>query len=508
MDRMAGDWPTISRVTGPVVVILAAGEGTRMRSATPKLLHPICGRPMIGWPVAAAREAGASKIVVVDGPKRRLEPELGASAAGGDGNGAGPNGGATEVVLTIQEQPRGTADAVSAAAGAFAGADTVIVIYGDVPLIAPGTLRALADAHAADGAAATMATVVVEDPAGYGRVVRDSDGSVLRVVETKTPGDATEAELAIREINTGIYAFDAQALTAALAQVGADNAQGEFYLPDVLPIMRADGLRVGGWEMRDESQLLGINDRVGLAQVRAAAQRAILEAHMRAGVTIVDPACTVIDVGVQIGADAVIAPFTSLHGATVIGADARIGPLTTMTDCEVGPGASVVHSYAQGASIGERVTVGPFAYLRPGAVLREGAKAGTFVEIKNSDVGPGAKVPHLSYIGDTDIGAKTNIGAGTITANYDGVNKSRTTIGAGAFVSVDTMLVAPVSVGDGAYTAAGSVITKDVPPGALGVARARQENIDHYAERRAARRQAAGSQPAPGPEGESPSGRT
>ena len=473
-----------------------------MRSATPKLLHPICGRPMIGWPVAAARAAGASKIVVVDNPRRRLEPELVRPDADPS---AAPATAA--VVVAIQEQPRGTADAVAAAAPEFAGAGTVIVVNGDVPLIAPDTLRALAQAHAASGLAATMATVVLADPSGYGRVVRDADGSVLRVVETKAPGDATDAELAIREINTGIFAFDAEQLTAALAQVSADNAQGELYLPDVLAIMRAGGLSVGAWEIADRDQLIGINDRVGLAQARAAAQRAIHEAHMRAGVTIVDPASTVIDVGVEIGADAVIAPFTSLHGATRIGPDARVGPLSTLLDCEVGAGASVVHSYAQGAQIGERVSVGPFAYLRPGAVLREGAKAGTFVEIKNSDVGPGAKVPHLSYIGDTDIGAGSNIGAGTITANYDGVNKSRTTIGAGAFVSVDTMLVAPVSVGDGAYTAAGSVITKDIPPGALGVARARQENIDHYAERRAARRQAAGSPPAPGAEGESPSSR-
>ncbi len=455
-----------------------------MRSATPKLLHPICGRPMIGWPVAAAQASGASKVVVVDNPGRKLEAEL-------DGSGA---------VLAIQEQPRGTADAVNAAAAEFAGAGTVIVLNGDVPLIGSDTLRALADAHAADGAAATIATVVLDDPSGYGRVVRDQDGSVLRVVETKRPEDATEAELAICEINTGMFAFDPEQLIRALAEVRSDNAQGELYLPDVLAILRAGGQRVSAHEIEDRSALIGINDRVALADARAEAQRRIHERHMRAGVTIVDPASTVIDVDVEIGQDAVIAPFTSLHGASRIGAEARIGPLTTMLDCEVGEGAAVVHSYATGASIGDRVSVGPFAYLRPGAVLRAGAKAGTFVEIKNSDVGEGAKVPHLSYIGDTDIGAQTNIGAGTITANYDGTNKNRTTIGAGAFVSVDTMLVAPVTVGDGAYTAAGSVITKDVPPGALGVARARQENIERYAERRAARRQTAEG-PEPGKDG-------
>ena len=463
-------------MTGLVVVILAAGEGTRMRSATPKLLHPLCGRPMIAWPVQAAREAGASKVIVVDNPARRLEPEL-----NGDG--------AALVTFAIQQQPRGTADAVRAAAAEFAQAGTVIVLNGDVPLVRSQTVQALADAHIQSGAAATIGTVVLEDPSGYGRVVRDADGSVLRVVETKAPGDATEAELAINEINTGVFAFDAGQLTSALEQVRSDNAQGELYLPDVLPIMREAGQRVAAWEIADRDELIGINDRVALAEARAEAQRRIHEAHMRAGVTIVDPASTVIDAEVAIGQDTTIAPFTSLHGATVIANGARVGPLTTLHDCEIGAEASVVHSYAQGARVGDRVSVGPFAYLRPGAVLRAGSKAGTFVEIKNSDVGAGAKVPHLSYIGDTDIGEATNIGAGTITANYDGTNKNRTTIGSGAFVSVDTMLVAPVTVGDGAYTAAGSVITKDVPPGALGVARARQENIERYAERRRARQQ-------------------
>jgi bifunctional UDP-N-acetylglucosamine pyrophosphorylase/glucosamine-1-phosphate N-acetyltransferase len=332
--------------------------------------------------------------------------------------------------------------------------------------------------------AATLATVVLEDPAGYGRVVRGTDGSVERVVETKATGDATAQELAIREINAGIYVFDGPRLAAALEDVRADNAQGELYLPDVVPVLRAGGARVAAYEISDPGELLGINDRVQLAEVRAIAQQRILERHMLAGTTVLDPAATVIDVGVELGRDTVIAPFTSLHGATRVGEGSQIGPLSTLIDTEVGAGARVVHSYTQGARIGDRVSVGPFAYLRPGAVLHDGSKAGTFVEIKNSEVGPGAKVPHLSYIGDTDIGEGTNIGAGTITANYDGTHKNRTTIGARAFVSVDTMLVAPVTVGDGAYTAAGSVITKDVPPGALGVARARQENIEGYAERR------------------------
>jgi bifunctional UDP-N-acetylglucosamine pyrophosphorylase/glucosamine-1-phosphate N-acetyltransferase len=324
---------------------------------------------------------------------------------------------------------------------------------------------------------------MLEDPSGYGRVVRAPDGTVERVVETKAAGDATELELRIREISTGIFAFEGAALLAALEEVRRDNAQGELYLPDVLGIMRSHERSVTAHEISDASEL-GVNDRAQLAAVRAIAQGRIHERHMLAGVTIVDPATTVIDVGVRIDRDATIAPFTSLHGQTEIGAGATVGPLSTVIDTRVGEQAKVVHSYLNQADVGHRVSVGPFAYLRPGAVLREGAKAGTFVEIKNSDVGAGAKVPHLSYIGDTDIGERSNIGAGTITANYDGTNKHRTRIGARAFVGVDTMLVAPVNVGEDAYTGAGSVITDDVPAGSLGIARARQQNLEGYRERR------------------------
>ena len=444
-----------------------------MRSGTPKLLHPLCGRPMIAWPVAAAHEAGAARVVVVDNPDRRLESVL-------DQN----------VILAIQQAPRGTADAaragVEAIAGdnAAAGAGTVVVLNGDAPLISSRAIRSMVEAHERSVAAATIGTVTLDDPSGYGRVVRDAHGLVERVVETKAPGDATEAELQIREVNTGLFAFDSDALLFALDQVTPQNAQGELYLPDVLSVLRAQGRTVIAHGLGDPSEMLGINDRVALADVTVVAQRRIHERHMLAGVTIVSPAATVIDAGVEIGADTVVAPFSSLHGSTKIGERAQVGPLSTLIDASIGAEASVVHSYVTGAVIGDRVSVGPFAYLRPGTVLREGSKAGTFVEIKNSDVGAGAKVPHLSYIGDTDIGERTNIGAGTITANYDGKNKNRTEIGAGAFVSVDTMFVAPVSVGDGAYTAAGSVITHDVPSGALGVARARQRNIEGYAERR------------------------
>jgi bifunctional UDP-N-acetylglucosamine pyrophosphorylase/glucosamine-1-phosphate N-acetyltransferase len=438
-----------------------------MRSETPKLLHPLCGRPMIAWSVAAAQEAGAGRVVVVQSPGRELEAVL-------------DHG----VEFAVQERPLGTADAVKAAAAQLGGAGTVIVLNGDHPLISPATIRSLADAHERSGAAATIATAVLDDPSGYGRVVRAPDGTVERVAETKAEGDASQLELHIREVNTGFYAFDGRELLSALERVRSDNAQGELYLPDVLPILRADERTVQAHEISDPGSMLGINDRVALARARALAQRQIHESLMREGTTIVDPSATVIDFGVQVGADSIIAPFTSLHGATRIGSGSAIGPASTLIDTTVGDGSRVIHSYVTGAEIGDRVSVGPFAYLRPGTVMREGSKAGTFVEIKNSDVGAGSKVPHLSYIGDADIGEGTNLGAATITANYDGYRKHRTTIGDRVKTSVDTTFVAPVSIGDDAYTAAGSVITKDVPPGALGVARSRQQNVDGYAERR------------------------
>ncbi|MGO9752028.1 MAG: bifunctional UDP-N-acetylglucosamine diphosphorylase/glucosamine-1-phosphate N-acetyltransferase GlmU [Solirubrobacteraceae bacterium] len=456
--------------SAPVVVILAAGQGTRMRSRTPKLLHPLCGRAMIAWPIAAARSAGAARVVVVDAPGEPLRESLPA-----------------DVEVVVQAQARGTADAVNAAVALIDPADTVIVLAGDVPLISAQTLASLAEHHRRQGAAATILTAVLDDPSGYGRVVRAIDGTVERVVETKATGDASELELQICEVNTGIFAFEGAALLQALPKVRPDNAQGELYLPDVLPILREHERTVIALELEDHRETLGINDRCQLAAARAIAQRQILERHMRAGVTIVDPAATVVDVEVTIGQDTVIAPFTSLHGRTAVGAGSTVGPHSTLLDASVGAGATILHAYVKEAVIGDRVSVGPFAYLRPGAVLREGSKAGTFVEIKNSDVGAGSKVPHLSYIGDTDIGENTNLGASTITANYDGFHKHRTTIGSGVRTGVDTTLVAPVEIGDDAYTGAGSVISDDLPAGGLGVARAHQRNVDGYAERRRAR---------------------
>jgi bifunctional UDP-N-acetylglucosamine pyrophosphorylase/glucosamine-1-phosphate N-acetyltransferase len=475
-------------MNAPTIVVLAAGQGTRMRSEVPKVLHEICGRPMGLWPVVAALEAGAGRVVVVDSPARPLAEVL-------------PEG----VELVVQPVSNGTGGAVVAAAAAIDPGAPVVVLSGDVPLVSAAALAELLAAHARGGAAATMATTVLEDPTGYGRVVRDGDGVVARVVETKQEGDATAAELEIREVNTGIYAFAGDALLRTLPRLSADNAQGELYLPQVLDLLRADGERVLAHAVDDPRLVLGVNDRVALAQVRALAQRAILEDHMRAGVTVVDPHATWVDVDVRLGRDVRLEPGTSLHGATEVQAAAVVGPHTTLTDTLVGERATVgPHTTALGARIGARAivrvawleravvgegaAVGPFAYLRPEAVLGEGAKVGTFVEVKNSVLGPGAKVPHLSYIGDADVGERANLGAGTITANYDGHAKHRTTIGARVRGGVDTAFVAPVTVGDDAYTAAGSVIVEDVPPGALGVARARQVNREGYAQRREAER--------------------
>jgi bifunctional UDP-N-acetylglucosamine pyrophosphorylase / glucosamine-1-phosphate N-acetyltransferase len=425
-----------------------------MRSDTPKVLHELCGLPMVLWPVRAALAAGAARVVVVDSPARATEAVL-------------PEG----VELAVQPEPNGTGGAVAAALsqldcdGAVEG--PVIVLSGDVPLISAEAVRGLFEAHAGEGAAATMVTSVLADPGGYGRVVRDDDGAVLRVVETKKDGDASARELQIKEVNAGIYAFDAELLRAALPRLSSDNAQGELYLPQVLDLIRADGHAVAAHVLDDPTLMLGVNDRAALARARRLAQHAINHRHLLAGVGIVDPEATVIDVDVQIGRDTVIEPFSSIHGAT------RIGERCTIRQ-----------SYVMDSVIEDGVSVGPFAYLRPGTRLREGSKVGTFVEVKNSDIGPAAKVPHLSYIGDADVGERSNLGAATITANYDGQSKHRTKIGKRVKGGVDTTFVAPVSVGDDAWTAAGSVVTDDVPDGALAVARARQSNVEGYAERR------------------------
>jgi bifunctional UDP-N-acetylglucosamine pyrophosphorylase / glucosamine-1-phosphate N-acetyltransferase len=436
-------------------MILAAGRGTRMRSRTPKVLHELCGIPMVLWPVRAALAAGAGQVIVVDSLERALQGML-------------PGG----VRLAVQPQSNGTGGAVVAGLAELDpdGADApVVVLSGDVPLVRAETIAELVHAHEAGGAGATMASTVLDDPSGYGRVVRGADGAVVSVVETKTDGDATPEQLEIREVNTGVYVFSPHALREALPRLSSENAQGELYLPQALDLIRADGGTVAAHAVADERLVLGVNDRAALAQVRALAQEAIHARHMAAGVTIVDPHATVIDVDVEIGQDTMIEPFTTIRGAT-----------------RIGEGCLVRHSYLIDSVLEDGASVGPFAYLRPGSVLRAGSKVGTFVEVKGSDIGAGTKIPHLSYIGDADVGERSNLGAGTITANYDGRAKHRTRIGSGVRGGVDTSFVAPVTVGDGAYTAAGSVVTEDVPAGALAMARARQHNIEGYAQRREA----------------------
>jgi bifunctional UDP-N-acetylglucosamine pyrophosphorylase/glucosamine-1-phosphate N-acetyltransferase len=446
---------------------MAAGRGTRMRSSLPKVLHPLCGRPMLLWTVLAAREAGAERIVVVLGDEadqvRSALPE--------------------DAEVAIQDPPAGTGDAVMKARAQLAGAEHVIVLSGDHPLLDSSFITALAARHTSSGAAATVTTRELEDPGQYGRIVRDAGGEIERIVETKSPGDATPDELAIREINAGTYAFAVEPLFEALGSVRADNSQGEYYLGDVLPLLRAAGHHVVAHLTDDEAVGLGVNTRVELARVEAAARARILERHMLAGVTVRDPSSTHVDAGVAIGEDTTLEPYTFLRGAVTIGRGCTVGPMTTLIDSALGDGVFAAHSYLNGCEVASGATVGPFTHLRPATRVGEGAKAGAFVEIKNSDVAPGVKVPHLSYIGDADLGAGTNVGAGTITANYDGVTKHRTVIGRDVRTGIHTSLVAPVTVGDGAYTGAGSVITEDVPPGALGIARARQENVDDYAER-------------------------
>jgi bifunctional UDP-N-acetylglucosamine pyrophosphorylase/glucosamine-1-phosphate N-acetyltransferase len=448
---------------------MAAGEGTRMRSSLPKMLHPVCGRPMVAWPILAAREAGAGRVAAIVSPGRDI------SAGFPD-----------EVETVVQPQSDGTGGAIRAALPLIEEAETVLVLSGDHPLISAETISGLLEAHASSAAAATMITIELEDPGSYGRVVRGAGGEVERVVEAKATGDADADQLDIREINAGTYVFDAEPLAAALAALTNDNAQGEYYLTDVFARLREAGHTVAAHPADDFAVTMGINNRLDLADVEAEARRRILERHMLAGVTVVDPGSTWIDANVEIAADARIEPGTSLRGATVVGAGSVVGPLSTLIDTRLGERVAVPHSYLVECQVLDNCNVGPFAYLRPGAQLEPGAKVGTFVEIKASRIGEGAKVPHLAYVGDADVGAGSNLGAGTITANYDGFRKHRTTIGEGTRIGVDTMLIAPVQVGDAAYTGAGAVIKRDVPEGALAVSENDQRNIEGYAEGKAA----------------------
>ncbi|MER5633703.1 bifunctional UDP-N-acetylglucosamine diphosphorylase/glucosamine-1-phosphate N-acetyltransferase GlmU [Streptomyces nitrosporeus] len=453
------------------VVVLAAGEGTRMKSKTPKVLHEIAGRPLVGHVVAAAHELSPQHLVVVVG---HGSDQVTARLADGE----------IPVRTVFQPEQKGTGNAVRIALEDLGGAveGTVIVVCGDTPLLSGETLSALAATHAADANAVTVLTAEVPDATGYGRIIRDAASrAVTAIVEHK---DATEAQRAVREINSGVFAFDGRLLGEALTQVRTDNSQGEEYLTDVLSILREAGHRVGASRTGDHREILGINNRVQLAEARRLLNERLLERAMLAGVSVVDPASTLIDVTVTYERDAVVHPGTQLLGATHLGEDAEVGPDSRLTDTVVGAGARVENTVAVGAEVGPGAVVGPFAYLRPGTRLGAKAKAGTYVEMKNATIGEGTKVPHLSYVGDATIGDHTNIGAASVFVNYDGVAKHHTTIGSHCRTGSDNMFVAPVTVGDGVYTAAGSVITKDVPAGSLAVARGQQRNIEGWVARK------------------------
>ncbi len=453
----------MSRLTA---IILAAGKGTRMKSARPKVLHEVCGRPMLSYVVEAARAAGAEDIVLVINPEMTAVKDLFNDT----------------VSYAYQEEQLGTGHAVRIAEGLVSqAAEEVLVLCGDTPLLAGNLLLDLIGVHRGSQAAATVLTAKLDDPTGYGRIIRSAAGTVERIIEEK---DANPAEKAIVEVNTGSYCFDKKALFSALAQVGCNNAQGEYYLTDVLPIMQDKGQRVQAYLAPEPMLTQGINNRVQLAAAEAFLRAQIRERHMLAGVTIIDPASTFIDASVTIEPDTVNYPFSILDGNTIIEKNCIIGPSAQIKDSTIGAGAQVCYAVLQEAQVGPGADVGPFTYLRPGTVLAEKSKAGTFVEIKKSYIGPESKVPHLSYVGDATLGRHVNIGAGTITCNYDGVNKHPTVIEDGVFIGSNTNLVAPVTIGRGAYTGAGSTITKDVPTDALGLERAEQKNIEGWAERR------------------------
>jgi len=455
----------VSESRPAAVIILAAGEGKRMKSRTPKVLHALCGRSMLGHALAAARDLDPERLVVVVGHARdqvapevdRLEPEA---------------------TIVVQEQQLGTGHAVrmvTEAAGVIGG--VVVVTYGDMPLLRSQTLQDLVSAHQADGNAATVLTAKVADPKGYGRIVRDRAGAFLRIVED---ADAAPEERSIQEINSGCYAFEGALLADAIKRVATNNAQSQEYLTDVLDILRGEGHPIGSLVATDAGEIQGVNDRVQLATARRELNDRLLRQHMLDGVTIVDPATTWIDVTVTIGQDAEIRPNTVLAGDTSIGEGALVGPNCVLEDTLVGPAAELLNVVSRKASIGMGATLGPNAYLRPETVIGDRAHIGSHVELKKSTVGTGAKVPHLTYVGDATIGAGANIGAGTIFANYDGQRKSPTTVGENAFVGSNTVLIAPVTVHDGAYTAAGSAICEDVEAGDLGIARGRQHNSDGW----------------------------
>ncbi|MBW6468020.1 MAG: bifunctional UDP-N-acetylglucosamine diphosphorylase/glucosamine-1-phosphate N-acetyltransferase GlmU [Coriobacteriia bacterium] len=449
---------------GATALILAAGEGTRMKSDLPKVAHAVLGVPMVAYVVAAARHAGCDRVVVVTGYRAEVVEEL-----------------LGDVECVRQDRQLGTGHAVMCARGALADSGSLLVLSGDSPLIRPETIAELVAERESTGAAAVVLTAHLGDPAGYGRIVRDGEGGVSAIVEQK---DCTSGQCAIDEVNTGTYCFDAAALFEHLDRLDTDNAQGEFYLTDMISLFVAEGLGVATVTVEDPQETLGINSRVQLAEATKVMQRRINREHLLAGVTMTDPDLVWIGPDVEIGRDTEIMPMTFLMGQTSIGTGVTLGPDTRVTDSHIADGAVVDSSVLIGAQVGPGASVGPVAYLRSGAVLGKNSKAGTCVEIKNSTVGEGSKVPHLSYIGDATIGAGVNVGAGTITCNYDGFRKHRTVIEDGAFIGSDTMLVAPVTIGAGAATAAASAISRDVKAGSLAIERSDQREIEGWAVRR------------------------
>ncbi|MEW6033081.1 MAG: bifunctional UDP-N-acetylglucosamine diphosphorylase/glucosamine-1-phosphate N-acetyltransferase GlmU, partial [Bacillota bacterium] len=449
------------------VAILAAGQGRRMRSALPKVLHPVAGRPMVGYVLDAVQALRPDRIVVIVGYQAdRVRSFLGEG-----------------VTYAHQEAQLGTAHALLAARDALGrGEADLLVVYGDVPLVRPATLASLLDRHRATGAAATVLTTVLDDPSGYGRVIRDpTTGRVLRIVED---ADADADERAVREINTGIYVFAAPAIFGYLETLAPANRQGEFYLVDVVAPLLRDGRVVETLSAPDPGEAEGVNSRVQLARAEAAKRAEILAGLMASGTTVVDPPSTFVDWGVAVGPDTILEPGTILRGRTTVGAGCSIGPHSYVEDSVVGDGCRVWMSVVEGSRLEAGAAVGPFSHLRPGTIVGERARVGNYAELKNSRVGRGAKIQHHSYVGDAVVGPEANIGAGAVVVNYDGRAKHETSIGAGAFIGCNTNLVAPVAVGDGAYTAAGSTVTRNVPPGALAVSRLRQETIEGWVERR------------------------
>jgi len=448
------------------VIIMAAGQGTRMKSATIKILHTAAGRPIIDYVLDLAAEIGTRPPIMVVGHQREaVQQAVGARAR-----------------YAVQEEQKGTGHAVLQAVPLLDGARHVLILSGDVPLTRPETLRRLLDEHEQSQNALTLLTMKLDDPAMYGRIVRDSGGAVARIVEAK---DASEEETRINEVNAGIYVFDGRYLIDNLRNLSTSNAQGEYYLTDLLGVLRGAGKRVGAFVAGDPIEALGVNSRADLASVEGEIQRRVVAALMNDGVTFRNPATVVIDSTVTIGNDTVVYPFVTIEGKTTIGSRCVIEPGVHLVDVQVGDDVHLkTGTVAEDAVIANEATVGPYAHLRPGSRLGRHVKVGNFVETKKAVFGDGAKASHLSYIGDAEVGADANIGAGTITCNYDGVNKHKTVIEDGAFIGSDTQLVAPVRVGKGAYVGAGSTITKDVPPGALALSRTPQRVIEGWVARK------------------------